>query len=54
MEITGIAKQIIAKYWTPVEIFLIAGLLYLILNFLVTQLVKYLEIKFTPYLRHPK
>jgi len=54
MEITGIAKQIIAKYWTPVEIFLIAGLLYLILNFLVTQLVKYLEIKFTPYLQHPK
>jgi len=54
MEITGIAKQIIAKYWTPVEIFLIAGLLYLTINFLVTQLIKYLEFRFTPYLQKSK
>jgi octopine/nopaline transport system permease protein len=54
MEVTGIARYIIAKYWTPVEIFLIAGVIYLVLNFLVTRLVKYLELRFTPYLQHPK
>ena len=50
MEITGIARYIIAKYWTPVEIFLIAGIIYLVINFIVTQIIKYAEIKFTPYL----
>ncbi len=54
MEITGIARYIIAKYWTPVEIFLIAGVIYLVINFLVTQIIKYAEIKFTPYLEHAK
>ena len=54
MEITGIARYIITKYWTPVEIFLIAGVIYLVINFLVTQIIKYAEIKFTPYLEHAK
>ena len=54
MEITGIARYIIAKYWTPVEIFLIAGIIYLVINFIVTQIIKYAEIKFTPYLDHAK
>jgi len=54
MEVTGIARYIIAKYWTPVEIFLIAGIIYLVINYLVTQIVKKAEYKFTPYLQHPK
>jgi len=54
MEITGIARYIITKYWTPVEIFLIAGVIYLVINFLVTQIIKYAEIRFTPYLEHAK
>jgi octopine/nopaline transport system permease protein len=54
MEITGIARYIIAKYWTPVEIFLIAGVIYLAINYLVTLIVKKAEHKFTPYLQHPK
>jgi octopine/nopaline transport system permease protein len=50
MEITGIARYIIAKYWTPVEIFLIAGIIYLFINYLVTRIVRYAENRYTPYL----
>ena len=52
MDITGIARLIIAKTFSPVEIFIVAGLIYLTINFIVTRLVNYSEIKLTPYLRH--
>ena len=52
MEVTGIARLIIAKTFSPVEIFIVAGLIYLTINFIVTRLVNYCEIKLTPYLRH--
>jgi len=52
MEVTGIARLIIAKTFSPVEIFIVAGLIYLIINFIVTRLVNFCEIKLTPYLRH--
>ena len=52
MEVTGIARLIIAKTFSPVEIFIVAGLIYLTINFIVTRLVNYSEIKLTPYLRH--
>jgi len=52
MEITGIARLIIAKTFSPVEIFIVAGLIYLTMNFIVTRLVNFCEIKLTPYLRH--
>jgi octopine/nopaline transport system permease protein len=54
MEITGIARYIIAKYWTPVEIFLIAGVIYLVINYLVTQIVRIAEKRYTPYLQTNK
>jgi len=52
MEVTGIARLIIAKTFSPVEVFIVAGLIYLTINFIVTRLVNYCEIKLTPYLRH--
>ena len=52
MEVTGIARLIIAKTFSPVEVFIVAGLIYLTINFIVTRLVNYSEIKLTPYLRH--
>ena len=52
MEVTGIAKLIIAKTFSPVEIFIVAGLIYLTINFIITRLVNFCEIKLTPYLRH--
>ena len=51
MEVTGIARLIIAKTFSPVEIFIVAGLIYLTINFIITRLVSYCEIKLTPYLR---
>ena len=35
MEITGIARTIISKTYAPVEIFLVAGSIYLIINFII-------------------
>jgi octopine/nopaline transport system permease protein len=52
MEVTGIARLIIAKTFSPVEVFIVAGLIYLTINFIVTRLVNFCEIKLTPYLRH--
>ena len=43
MEITGIARTIISKTYAPVEIFLVAGSIYLFINFVITRLVKYAE-----------
>jgi len=48
---TGIARKIMAKTFAPVEAFVAAGILYLFLNFLMVQLVKYLEWKYNPHLR---
>ena len=43
MEITGIARTIISKTYAPVEIFLVAGSIYLFINFVITRFVKYAE-----------
>lgn len=37
LEVTGISKKIIAETWSPVEVFIIAGAIYLALNFIVTR-----------------
>ena len=50
MEMTGIARKIMAKTFAPVEAFIAAGILYLFLNFLMVQFVKYLEWKYNPHL----
>ena len=51
MEMTGLARKIMAKTFAPVEAFVAAGILYLMLNFLMVQFVKYLEWKYNPHLR---
>ena len=51
MEMTGIARRIMAVTWAPVEAFVAAGILYLFLNFLMVQFIKYLEWKYNPHLR---
>ena len=50
LEVTGVAKKIIAATWAPVEVFVIAGAIYLTINFLVTRLVQFSEIKLSPQL----
>ena len=51
MEMTGIARRIMSVTWAPVEAFIAAGILYLFLNFLMVQFIKYLEWKYNPHLR---
>ena len=45
MEITGIARTIISKTYAPVEIFLVAGSIYLIINFIIVLAVGLAEKK---------
>ena len=51
MEMTGVARRLMAITWAPIEAFLAAGILYLFLNFLMVQFIKYLEWKYNPHLR---
>ena len=46
MDITGVAKFIISTTFRPVEVFIIAGSIYLFITFLVHNLIKYLEKKY--------
>ncbi len=50
LDVTGIAKKIIAETWSPIEIFIIAGAIYLTINFIVTRGVQWAEIKLSPQL----
>ena len=43
MEITGIARTIISKTYAPVEIFLVAGSIYLFINFLIVMSINFVE-----------
>ena len=43
MEITGIARTIISKTYAPVEIFLVAGSIYLVINFIIVIFVNLAE-----------
>ena len=51
MEMTGIARNIMYKNYAPIEAFVAAGSIYLFLNFLVVQFIKFLEWKYNPHLR---
>ena len=44
MEMTGIARKIMAKTFAPVEAFIAAGILYLFLNFLMVQFLSLIHI----------
>ena len=50
MEMTGLARNIMYKNYAPVEAFLAAGSIYLFINFLVVQFIKFLEWKYNPHL----
>lgn len=50
LEITGIAKKIIAATYAPIEVFIIAGSLYLMINFIVTRVIEYTEHRLSPQL----
>ena len=51
MEMTGLARNIMSKTFAPIEAFIAAGSIYLFINFIVVQFIKYLEWKYNPHLR---
>ena len=51
MEVTGIAHKLISQTFRAVEIFIVAGAIYLALNFLVTRAIMALEWWLSPHLR---
>jgi octopine/nopaline transport system permease protein len=54
MEVTGIASKIIAETFRPVEVFVCAGAIYLLLNFAISRVIALLERRLSPQTRSAK
>jgi octopine/nopaline transport system permease protein len=48
MEITGLAAKLISETYRVVEVFLVAGLIYLALNLVLTRMVSWAEARLSP------
>ena len=46
LDLTGVAKHIISTTFRPVEVFIVAGSIYLLMTFVIHNLIKYLEKKY--------
>lgn len=51
LEITGVARRIISQTYAVFEIFIVAGAIYLLINFAAARLIRWAEWRMTPYLR---
>ena len=47
MDITGVAKHIVSTTYKPLEIFILAGCIYLFMTFLIHNFIKFLEKKYS-------
>ena len=47
LDLTGVAKYIISTTFKPIEVFIVAGSIYLFMTFVIHNLIKYLEKKFS-------
>ncbi|MBB4188849.1 octopine/nopaline transport system permease protein [Sinorhizobium terangae] len=53
MEITGVAAKIISETFRVIEVFVVAGAIYLTINFLLTRLIAFVEYQLSPHQRQP-
>ena len=53
MEVTGLAAKLISATYRPVEIFIAAGAIYLLLNFIVSRMFKLIEYRLSAAQRQP-
>ena len=53
MEITGVAAKIISETYRAIEVFVVAGAIYLAINFVLTRLIAFTERGLSPHLRPP-
>jgi octopine/nopaline transport system permease protein len=51
MEITGIAAKLISETYRVIEVFVVAGAIYLAINFALTRMLMAIEYRLTPHLR---
>lgn len=51
MEVTGIAHRIISDTYRAIEVFVVAGSIYLLLNFVITRAIRMIEWRLSPHLR---
>jgi octopine/nopaline transport system permease protein len=51
MEVTGIAAELISQTFRAFEVFIVAGAIYLTLNFIITRLIALLEYRLSPHQR---
>lgn len=54
MEVTGVAASIIAETYRAIEVFVVAGAIYLAINFALTRLVQLVEYWLSPHRRSPR
>jgi octopine/nopaline transport system permease protein len=54
MEVTGIASKIISETFRAVEVFVCAGAIYLLLNFLISRAIAFLERRLSPQMQGAK
>ena len=47
LDLTGVAKYIISTTFRPVEVFIVAGSIYLIMTFIIHNFIKFLEKKYS-------
>jgi octopine/nopaline transport system permease protein len=47
MDLTGVAKYIISTTFKPIEVFIVAGGIYLFMTFIIHNVIKYLEKKYS-------
>lgn len=53
MEVTGVAAKLISESYRAIEVFVVAGAIYLAINFVLTRLIMFAEYRVTPHLRPP-
>ena len=53
LEMTGIARSIIAVTFRPIEVFIVAGTFYLLFNFVATRIIQLVEYRLMGHLRPP-
>ena len=53
MKVTGIAHQLISETYRAIEVFICAGAIYLVINFLLIRAVHGVEYWLSPHLRRP-
>ena len=47
MDLTGVSKYIISTTFKPIEVFIVAGGIYLFMTFVIHNFIRYLENKFS-------